>query len=63
MIVLVSRKRVNIFQRRKKKKDNHFVEYKHYADIIPVKDQFTPLNKKTQKTMKKLKNSRQFKRK
>jgi hypothetical protein len=63
MIVLASRKRATIFQRRKRKKDTHFVEYKHYTNIIPAKDQFNPLNKKTQKILNKLKNSRQFKRK
>lgn len=64
MIVLTSKKRANIFPRRKKKtskkKDISYVEYKHYADIKPVSEKIAPFN---QKTMKRIKHLSRFKKK
>jgi len=64
MFVLTSKKRSNIFPRRKKKtskkKDTSYVEYKHYADIKPVSEKIVPFN---QKAMKKITRLSRFKKK
>lgn len=58
MIVLPPRKKKS-----SRKKDTSYVEYKHYADLKPVSAKIAPMDKKTKKTLKKIKYTSSFKKK